>query len=232
MLGAARSVVGGIGAIRRREIMSKVFKQVGSALLALGVSQVAMAITVYDNGAPNLVSGTGMSEVQVAENFTLGSSFNITNLRFWSIQSAAADYSGSVYWAVYSNSGGQPGSILFSNTTATTGTPTGGSTGFGYGVYAFDIPVSFTLAAGNYWLGLHNGPLANITPREMLWATTAVQVGSFGLYRDGVNWVNSLNEHAFAIDGTVVVIPEPTTTALLLAGVLATIGVARRRVSA
>jgi hypothetical protein len=209
--------------------MSTVLKLLGGAVCALGVSQAALAVTVYDNGAPNNVFGTGMSEVQVAENFALGSAYNITNLRFWSIQSAPADYTGSVYWAIYSNSGSAPGSVLFSGTTATAATATGNSTAFGYGVYAFNIPVAFTLSAGNYWLGLHNGPLTNTTPSEMLWATTATQVGSFGLYRDGANWVNTLNEHAFAIDGVAVPIPEPATGALLLAGLLATVGAARRR---
>ena len=209
--------------------MSTVLKLLSGAAFALGMSQAAMAVTIYNNGAPDNVSGTGMSEVQVAENFSLASAYDVTNLRFWSAQSASADYTGSVAWAIYSNTAGAPGSVLFSGTTTTAATPTGGTTGFGYGVYAFDIPVSFSLAAGSYWLGLHNGPLSNTTPSEMLWATTAVQVGSFGLYQDGANWINSLNEHAFAIDGLAVPIPEPTTSALLVAGLLATLGAARRR---
>jgi len=215
--------------------MSKLTHRLGGAVFALGLCSAASAVTLYDNGAINLVSGTGMSEFQVAENFTLTgalTNFNFTNLRFWSIQSAAADYKGSVYWAVYSNGASQPGSILFGGTTAAvTGTATGGSTGFGYGAYVYNIPVSFTLPAGNYWLGLHNGALANITPSEMLWATTTTQIGSFGLYRDGANWISSLNEHAFLLEGTAVPIPEPTTVALLLAGLLGTVGVVRRRAS-
>lgn len=208
--------------------MFKQLMKLSAAGIALGLSQAAMAVTVYNNGAPDLVYGTGMSEFQVAENFTLGNNYDLTNLRFWSIQSTAGDYSGSVYWAIYANSGGAPGSIVTFGTSAVAATPTGGSTGFGYGAYAFDIPVAFSLTAGNYWLGLHNGPLANISPSEMLWATTAVAIGSAGLYKDVV-WVSSGNEHAFAIDGNVSAVPEPATAALLLAGLLGTASLARRR---
>lgn len=207
-------------------------KQFGAALLALCATQ-AMAITLWDNGAPNAVSGTNMSETVVAENFALGVDYDVTNLRFWSIQSAPADYKGSVYWAIYSNAAGTPGSIVAGGTTASiTGVTTGASTGFGYAVWAYNIPVSITLPAGNYWFGLHNGALADTTPSEMLWATTTTQVGSFGLYRDGTNWINSLNEHAFLIEGNVAAIPEPATTALLLAGLAGTIAAARRRQAA
>lgn len=209
--------------------MSKLMLKLGGAALALGMSQATLAVTIYNNGAPDAVYGTAMTEFQVAENFSLGVAYDITNLRFWSIQDAPAAYSGSVYWAVYSNSGGAPGALVAGGTTAAvTATPTGASTGFGYGVYAFNIPVTFTLGAGNYWLGLHNGPLANTSPTEMLWATTAVQVGSFGLYKDGT-WINSGNEHAFAIDGNIAAVPEPTTAALMLAGLFGTVSLARRR---
>lgn len=208
--------------------MSKLLQRLGTAALALGLSQAAMAITIYDNGAPNLVYGTAMAEFKVSENFTLGTAYDLTNLRFWSIQDAAASYTGSVFWEVSTPSGAQPGAIVATGLAAVAATPTGGSTSFGYGVYAFNIPVAFSLSAGNYWLTLHNGPMSNITPSEMLWATTAVQVGSFGLYNDGT-WINSGNEHAFAIDGNVAVIPEPATAGLMLAGLAGALSLARRR---
>jgi hypothetical protein len=212
--------------------MFTVTQRLGGALFALSLCSAASAITVYDNGPPNLVSGTGMSEVLVAENFSFGSSFDVTNLRFWSIQDTAAAYKGSVYWAIYSNNAGQPGTLLNGGVTAAvTGTATGGSTGFGYPAFVYNIPVSFTLPAGSYWLGLHNGALANTTPSEMLWATTTTQIGSFGLYKDGVNWISSLNEHAFLIEGVATQVPEPTTLALLLAGLVGTVSIARRRAS-
>ena len=197
-----------------------IFRRLSLTLLTLGLSHAALGAVAYDNGPPNQVSGTQMSEFQVAENFTLGAAANINNIRFWSVQSALADYTGSVYWAIYSNSTGQPGGLLEGGVTASiAGSLTGSSTGFGYAEYVFDIPVTFTLGVGDYWLGLHNGALVNTATSEMLWSTTDVPVGSSGLYLDGVNWINSGNEHAFRFDAGL--IPEPSTLALLAIGLVA-----------
>ncbi len=197
------------------------------ALSALALSGAASAATVYDNGAPDLLFGTQMSEFQVAENFSLGTGYNVSNLRFWTVQAGAADYTGSVYWAIYADSAGQPGALVAGGTTAAvSGALAGGSTGFGYAAWVYDVPVSVTLGAGSFWLGLHNGSLASTDPTEMLWATTAAGSAPQGMYLDGT-WVNTLNEHAFLIEGTVV--PEPGAAVLMLAGLAAMAGVARRR---
>ena len=101
------------------------------AALALAAAQLSFAAPVFDNGAPDQVYGTQMSEVLVAEDFSLAALTTISSIRFWSIQSAPADYLGSVYWAVYSNVAGAPGAVLFGNTAVTTtATATGLSTGF------------------------------------------------------------------------------------------------------
>lgn len=201
--------------------------------LAAGMSLTSQAAIVYNNGAPDQVYGTQMSEFQVADNFTIGTAANIDNIRFWSIQSAASDYSDSVYWAIYSNVAGQPGVVVQGGVTAAVAeTATGLFTGFGYAEYVFNIPVAFTLGAGDYWLGLHNGLLASINPTEMLWSTTAISAIPTGLYFDG-NWIDSGNEQAFLLEGTRVVVPppglpEPGTLTLLAAG-LAAAAVFRRR---
>jgi PEP-CTERM motif len=196
----------------------------GALALTLGLTQVATAVTVFNNGAPDLVAGTGMTEFQVADNFTVSGSFDITNIRFWSAQDTASAYVGSVSWAIFSNAAGLPGASLNSGLATVAGTATGGTTGFGYGVYSFDIPVSFTLGAGNYWLALHNGPLTNTTSAgDMTWATSSTGTGPSAVYKDGT-WISAGNESAFRIDGNVTVVPEPATTAMLMAGLLAVAG--------
>lgn len=200
------------------------------SVVGLAWSVAAQGAVIYDNGGPDQVYGTQMSEFQVAEDFTIGSAANIDNIRFWSIQEFLADYTGSVFWAIYSDAPGEPAALVQGGVTAAVAaTATGNSTGFGYAEYVFDIPVAFTLSAGNYWLGLHNGSLATTTPTEMLWSTTATPVGSAGLYLDTGSWIDSGNEHAFRLDGTVVPIP---TAVWLFGSALGLIGVMRRKLTA
>lgn len=208
--------------------MIKTYARVATLALTLGISQAATAVTVFNNGTPDLVAGTGMTEFLVADNFTVSGAFDITNLRFFSAQSAAGAYVGSISWAVYSNVAGLPGLSLFNALSTVSGTATGGSTGFGYGIYSFDIPVTFTLAAGNYWLALHNGPLSNTNSLgDMTWTTTGTGVGPASVYKDGT-WISSGNELAFRVDGNVSVVPEPEGIALFLAG-LTVCGVLRAK---
>jgi hypothetical protein len=210
--------------------MIKRLARTAALALTLGISQAATAVTVFNNGSPDLVSGTRMTEFVVADNFTVGSGgFDITNLRFFSAQDSASAYVGSISWAVYSNVASEPGSILNSGLATVAATATGVTTGFGYGIYSFDIPVTFSLAAGNYWLGLHNGPLSNTTSAgDMTWATSSTGTGPASFYNDGGTWISSTNEQAFRVDGTASVVPEPEGIALFLAG-LAVCGVLRTK---
>ncbi len=212
--------------------MFKKLALVTALTLALGTSQAA---TVFNNGAPDLVAGSGMTEFVVADNFTVsGGPFDLTNIRFFSAQDTASAYVGSVAWSLFSNVASAPGVSLFSGLATVAGVPTAASTGFGYGIYTFDIPlVAITLSAGSYWLALHNGPLTNTTSAgDMTWATSGV-VGlpGAGVYFDGSSWVSTGNEHAFRIDGNPTVInptPEPGSIALVLAG-LALCGALRQK---
>ena len=211
-----------------------------AAALALSAAQLSFAAPVYNNGSPDQVSGTQMSEVLVAEDFSLTALTTISSIRFWSIQSAPADYLGSVYWAVYSNAVGAPGAVLFGNTAVmTTAVATGNSTGFGYAEYVFDVDVAdFAIGAGTYWLGLHNGPSASTVASEMLWSTTASTIGSESMYFDSTfGWTGAGTNLAFVLDGSGVVVPppppppgvpEPGTLALVGLAVLAA-RVARRK---
>lgn len=213
----------------------KHFLGAGILALSLGIAPSMQAAILFNNGAPDQISGDNMSEALVADDFTIGGLSDITNLRFWSVQSDVDDYEGSVYWAIHSDAAGLPGGVLFSGTFAAVANATGNSTGFGYDEYVFDIPVAFQLGAGTYWLALHNGPLNNGVISEMLWATTNPGNGTFGSYiipPDGSGpWVSTLQEHAFLVEGDRVnnnVIPEPSTF-VLLSGGIAVAALMRRR---
>lgn len=207
----------------------------GLVALALGVSSTTYAATVVSN-LPNQVSGTNMSYAQVADNFTLGFDINLTDIRFWSVQSDVSDYSGTVFWAIHSNAAGSPGVVVFSGTAAPVATPTGLSTGFGYAEYTFDFAAAGLLTAGDYWLSLQNSALGSTIETEMLWETSSGGTAPTGQYVDftsNLGWIDSGNEHAFQIFGDRVVVeppsvPEPTTIALLLGALLAA-GTVRRQ---
>ena len=100
--------------------MQNLWIRAGLIALTLGASYTVHGAAAYDNGAPDQVYGTNMSEVLVAENFTIGATVNFTNIRFWSIQDAITSYTGSVYWAVYSDVASKPGLILGKQTTPPT----------------------------------------------------------------------------------------------------------------
>lgn len=207
--------------------MQAIHKVLGGLVFALVTAQASQAAIVYNNGAPDRVSGTNMSGNQVAEDFIIGATTDITNIRFWTIQSTAGDYSGNLFWAIYSNSLGQPNAVVQGGAAvAVTETATGLSTLFNYAEFVIDIPVAFQLAAGTYWLGLANSPLDPADPSEMLWETTASFGSLDGLYLDGADWFGTGNDHAFLIEGRNVIvpppgIPEPGTLALLVGALFA-----------
>lgn len=218
--------------------MSLTFLRTSMAAAALCFSAVGHTATLVNN-APNLTSGTNMSFALVAENFSLGGSgsYDISNLQFWSLMQTAGDYSGSVYWAVYSDVAGSPGSVLHSGTAAVAPTATGSSSGFGYGEYLFDIAVNFNLAAGGtYWLALQNGALGSTTPSEILWENSNSGLAGDGKYVDfqvGPDWLDAGAQHAFRVIGERVGdppppgVPTPATWLLALGGVLGATRMAR-----
>ena len=213
-----------------------------AAVAAASFVLSAHSALVYDNGAPNLAGGVNMSGNYVAEDFTLAANTTITNIRFWSIQSAPGDYSGNLSLAIYADVGGAIGGLVTSLSGALAETSTGFSTGFSYGEYVFDIPSSIALSAGNYWLALLDGFSPNPgNPSEILWETTSAGLGAAAQYFDSPTetWVDSGLNLAFRIDGREAApppppppppndAPAPNTLALLFASVLAASALRRK----
>ena len=72
--------------------------------------------------------------------------------------------------------------------------------------YQYDFSVgSLNLAAGTYWLGLHNGPLSTTDRLDFYWETTSGNLTATGSedeasFDDG-SWYNNGQEHAFQLFG-------------------------------
>lgn len=224
-----------MGRYQMRDVTSRICVGIVSAFCA--IAGTGHAAVVYDNGAPNLVSGTAMGNFIQAEDFMLPADTLITDVHFWSVE-AVNTFSGSIDYAFYTDNGGSPNLGApavegFAAGTSLTRTATGNSLFNLYNEFSYNFNVTpFIAGAGvRYWLGLHNGPLTNDAVQFFFWESAAANATISGkediLPPAGDGWINNEQEHAFELTGVAVTVPEPTTLTLLGLG-LASLGFSRR----
>jgi len=214
-------------------------RNLGLAIASLFVfAGTASAQLVYDNGGPNQQNGNEMTNWVQYNDFTLTTATTLGEVDFWSINDPAypASSDGTVSWFINADGGGFPGANLFSGNAPMTSTLTNTGVLGLYDEYFHTFDLSVGLAAGTYWLGLHNGPLTFTARSEFYWETTdpTVANGNGNGEEDPAPFANSFNangqDHAFALygpDGNTT-IPEPGTMTLLATG-LTMLGATRRR---
>ena len=140
------------------------------------IGQAQGETLLYDNGAPQLGDSSGgnpMTQQLELERFTLASASTINSIAFWDFEQAGS-YSGSFVYRIFADNAGTPGAILFSGTVAG-GKVRRSSQGMtdpsGDTLFRNDLMISpLALAAGSYFLGLHNGPLTTISTRRFFLA--------------------------------------------------------------
>ena len=217
---------------------SRLVAGLGLAVLALGSLSPAHAALILDNGNPSVTNPTGsnLSDTQQAQDFLLASITSLTNIRFWSLELSSADYLSSIFWEIRSNAGGAPGTdIVASGTSSPTRTTAGtvAIAGSNYNQFQNDLGVSVNnIAAGSYWLTLHNGAITSTTFTDFYWSAADANSTAFSGRERGLNpvtdWTTNEQELAFQLYGTAATAtPEPATFAL--GGVaLILIGLSRR----
>jgi hypothetical protein len=200
-----------------------------AATLCCMQSAHAAGPVVFDNGPSNHISGNNMGFALQAEDFSLSGATILDGIHFTSAEAAGA-YRGSIWWAVMSNDGGMPGAMTLASGSQSSVERTSLGVVDGLTEYSnsFRLNAPLSLAAGTYWLVLHNGsPTEFGDPNEFLWATAAANksfggVESFGT---GAPWTGNFNEHAFRVSA----VPEPAHALMLLAGGAFVFGLRRRQ---
>lgn len=212
----------------------------GPVVDGTGLSVLTAPATTFGFGAQAASGNT------VADDFTVpaGSIFNITSIDFFAYQTGSTSNTfQNATWSIVRGNV-NTGTILASGTTALTN---GGLAGYRVtsttltntqrGIYrnGADIP-DISLGAGTYWLTwgltgtLASGPWQPPTSDARTGNAAQLTTTSGGLYVGVVDAGSLLTaEVPFALNGTITVVPEPASLALMLVGGLAVVGVARRK---
>jgi PEP-CTERM motif len=200
----------------------------------------AGASVVFDGGQPLASAVTAnLTSYIFAENFTLPQNTNIAGVNFWSVESPTG-YSGSLYYAIYSDVSGVPnlgsptieGFSQGSNLTRTFVANV--QTGYDMYLYTFDITPFIATSGTQYWLGLHNGPTTNTTDNGFFWEGHNSTQGNIRYFDAlpvvGDAWTIRTNGSlAFQLTGQPQsAVPEPSTY-ILLSIALGAVGFARKK---
>lgn len=203
-----------------------VFLSAVSLMATTGFAQV----TIYNNGGPNQLNGNEMTGWLQSEDFMLSSDAVLSDIHFWTLEVPGLANDGTVAWAISTDNGGLPGTIVGSGIDPVSRTfQQSGVLGF-FDEYKYDMNVSGPLLTANtpYHLELHANPSENYATIDgIYWETTNANSTNTGIESRGGtrdNWFNNSQEHAFYLT----TVPEPASLFAIGSG-LAAIGIRARR---
>jgi hypothetical protein len=175
-----------------------------------------MAIA-WNQSAFVVAGGTNITGAVVANNITVASSRIFKKLTVVLGDGNANDnglldsFSGAIGWAIYSDNGGKPGTLLFSGTDAAPALiDTGVQSDLGGDIFNVDLALGdIALGTGNYWVAIHEGGWGAAddgTPVQWMWNPAG---SGWGLVQGGpvgspAVWTSDLHDSAFSLDGEAV----------------------------
>ncbi|MGA3187138.1 MAG: PEP-CTERM sorting domain-containing protein [Bryobacteraceae bacterium] len=198
-------------------------------LVLIAISFLTRASTVVFDQSPPNDNATDFVNFRLADDFALSSATLVDGIDFWYSAQNQSDLS-SVTYAIYSNSAGSLGSLLFTGTlTPATSYDSIDNTFFA----ALTVP-DLSLASGTYWLELHGGAsLTDDNGTITVWWDSAADNATYmalqgpdtsALPNQPITFSGS-EQQAFQIDGTLVsaTVPEPSSVLLAACGLSALI---------
>ncbi|MEO7795237.1 MAG: hypothetical protein ABIV06_10725 [Thermoanaerobaculia bacterium] len=170
---------------------------------------------LWDQTDFSLGNSNQLSTSVTAAEFTVSTSGRIDAADVWLADNASNDngvldsFGGVLGWAIYSDSGGNPGTLLFSGQDSTVGrADTGLQDAFGDDIVRarFEFDGRVFLTPGTYWLALHEGAWGSAGDgSELWWEIHGITVGSGARYSENEmnpgSWLPALGDVAFALYG-------------------------------
>lgn len=207
------------------------------ATLLAATSALAPAAVIFANGTPDetTANSRSISLFRSADDFTLASASTIDSIRFW-MTATDQGFAGTLSYAFYQDANGALGSVVssgsFTNVTPLflSAIPVNIHNNY---LVDLDLPSALNLAAGTYWLELHDGAtLTTNNDADVLWAVAANGPGNARQSQvPTIPTGQTTNALAFSLYGNLntapTSVPEPSSITISLAGLIA-LGLLRR----